>query len=695
VYPDPHTRDFRRPIQRSLIGFTTIFFLSSILLFIYSGSLDGPFIFDSEPNILLNQAIRLEELTLSGLKKAISESPSRRRPVANISFALNYYAFGYTVSGYRLVNVAIHLVTGLLLFLLADLTLSTPALEGRYPLHREIAFFAMILWLLHPLAVQSVAYVVQRMTSLSAMFFVLSLWLYAKGRMLGEAKKRWWLWLGSVGSGLLAVGSKENGAMLPLFVLLYEWYFFQYCNLRWFKRRSAFLLLGVLSFAVLALIFLRGHPLAHIMAGYSSRDFTLTERLLTEMQVVVYYLTLLFFPHPGRLNLDYDFGLSTSLLDPLSTLFSLVLLIGLVGLAVYAAKSQRLLSFSIIWFLGNLVIESSVVPLEIIFEHRTYLPSMLVIVVLVAFIYQIFKQKWVRWALLSSLIAVCLLWTYQRANVWGDELILWQDVVSKSPDKPRPNFNFGNALRDRGRIDEAIVYFRKALAADPQYVKAWQNLGDAFMRVGDPEQALEYFAKAAELEPKSAQAHLGRGNALSQLGRTEKAIEAYQEVLRISPFNVRALVGLGGQLIIAERESEAIDPLLEAIRLDPGNASAHYNIGLAFAEEGQIETAVKHFRRAAELDRNHVLARRNLGVLLFNQGDMEAAIAYFSDAVRLEPDNASAHDELGFALLTAGRPEQAIKEFRSALQLEPGLVSAKQRLESALKRLDEKNLETQ
>jgi hypothetical protein len=343
---------------------------------------NSPFIFDDFQNILLNPHIRMTSITPEGIAEAF-KGPCMTRPLANLSFALNYYFGQYNVQGYHLVNIIIHILNGILLYLLFKATLSISnsstfidqrKTENHPPDYFPvIPFLAALLWLVHPLHTQSVTYIVQRMNSMAAMFYMLSLLLYIKGRMKQNSKtdrrdhkgatgNQRLYFAGCLLSGILAAGSKETVATLPFFIFLYEWYFFQDLNPAWAKRHFKWLGCAFILFAVMAAVF----------------DFTLNQRVLTQFRVVVYFISLLFYPNPGRLNLDYNFSLSDSLFDPIATLFSLCVIIGLVWLAVYTAKKNRLLSFGIFWFLGNLVIESSLIALEIIYEHRTYLPSMFI-----------------------------------------------------------------------------------------------------------------------------------------------------------------------------------------------------------------------------------------------------------------------------------------------------------------------------
>ena len=468
---------------------TFILILVAVFVFlIYANTLTGPFVFDDRPNILYNQDIQLKRLTCEEIKKAAFEGPCANRPVAKISFALNYYLHQYTrlgffvgyLQGYHLVNILVHIITGILLYFFVKTLLNLPLLRSRYAPSGWIALFTALVWLVHPIQTQSVSYIVQRMNSMAAMFHILSLLLYVKARLSYSQKARWTLYAGCAFSGMLALCSKETAATLPFFVLLFEWYFFQDLSRVWIKRRALFFTGMLFFFTLIAIAYLGVDPVERILADYKHREFTLPQRVLTEFRVVIFYIGLLFFPHPSRLNLDHDCPLSLSLVDPATTLLSIAAVLGLIGAALYLSKRERLISFCILWFFGNLVIESSVIGLEIIFEHRTYLPSMLVSLLTVALIYRFLKLKLLRGVILCALVMISSVWTHERNLVWSDEITLWSDCVKKSPKKARAHTNLGNALRRQGKFEEAIFHYSKALEIDPKYEKA--HLGISFTK---------------------------------------------------------------------------------------------------------------------------------------------------------------------------------------------------------------------
>ena len=215
--PRPEFPNFRVKYE------TWLLLLFSVFIFlIYSNTLTGPFIFDDRPNIQQNSKIRLKHLSVPDLLTAGFESPSRRRPVSNISFALNYLFHGNNVVGYHFVNILIHIFNSILFYFLAKTTLNSPGLRRRYDQFMLvwIPFFAAFIWGLHPLQTQSVSYIVQRMNSLATLFYVLSILLYAKGRLTENRVSRRWFLAGCAASGIIAFGTKENTATLPFFILL-------------------------------------------------------------------------------------------------------------------------------------------------------------------------------------------------------------------------------------------------------------------------------------------------------------------------------------------------------------------------------------------------------------------------------------------------------------------------------------------
>ncbi|MGD9235687.1 MAG: tetratricopeptide repeat protein [Desulfobacterales bacterium] len=593
---------------------TWLLLLLAVLIFmVYSNTLTGPFIFDDRPNIQSNPKIKLGQLSLKGLLAAGFESPSNRRPVSNISFALNYFLNGYNVVGYHFVNILIHIINSILLYSLAKTTLNTPAMRRRYdPFALAwIPIFAAFIWGLHPLLTQSVSYIVQRMNSLAALFYTLAILLYARGRLTQNTRSRGWLLAGCAVSSLLAFGSKEITATLPFFIILYEWTFLRENRNFTFKKKSLVLMGAFFVFILLALLYTGMATSDEIMARFSKRDFTVGQRLLTELRVVIFYISLIFWPHPSRLNLDHDFSLSHSLTDPITTLLALIAIAGAIAAAILLSKKAPLVSFGILWYLGNLVIESSIIPLEIIFEHRTYLPSIIFILMLVSLAFQIIRPRWVCFTLLFIVIAALSIGTYERNKVWASAVAIWQDSVSKSARKARPYNNLGVALGTAERKDEALAMYRIALQIKPDYALAHYNLGYTLAKNGQFDEGLFHFKESLRLDPRHKEVYNDLGVALIMQGRLAEAIDYLQKAIQLSPEYAPAHNNLGIALGRQNHLAEAIHHYQEALRHDPEYAEAHNNLGYALQRQGKFEAAHYHFGEALRINPDYVAARKN------------------------------------------------------------------------------------
>lgn len=555
-----------------------VMFLLFAVFLVYSNTREAPFALDDKFNVEHNPHIRIESLSPEKLVEAGFQSPLAHRPVANVSFAVGHYLHRNSVKGFRFVNIFIHMLTGVFLYFFIRSTLRTPGLQAHHGRGSWLPFFAALLWLLHPAQTQSVTYVVQRMNCLAAMFYILSLLFYVRGRLAVGGGKKFVLYSAAVLAGVMALGSKEIAATLPLFVYLYEWYFFQNLDWSWFRRRLYPLITTLAVLAALTFFYLGNEPLEFLLSAYQYRDFTLGQRLLTQFRVVVFYLSLILFPHPARLNLDHYFLVSTSLLEPLTTLFSVLVLLVLVVAGFLMARRELLISFCIFWFLGNLLIESSVIALEIVFEHRLYLPSMMIVLMAVVFTERYLRPVKLRVAVLICLAVVSAFWTYERNHVWRDEVSLWNDSAVKSPLKARPQNNLGLAFMGRGDFGLAIEKYLDALKINPDYGEAHYNLSIALLNKSAFFEAEKEAREALRVNPRNADAHSIRGIALARQGKLAQATESFSE----------------------------------ALRLKPNNPDIHYNIAISLAEMGDFRQALKHNLEVLRLKPDYDAARFHL-----------------------------------------------------------------------------------
>jgi len=673
--------------------------LIAVGFIIYANTLHSPFIFDDLPAIVRNHTIRMQELSGRNIING-AIGYGRNRPISMLSFAFNYYFGQYNVVGYHLVNIFIHIITGILFFFFLKITLTisnqqraaTPKL-GPFAV-TSISFLSAFLWLVHPIQTQSVTYIIQRMNSMGAMFFILALLLYAKGRLrqhnayqgldtqaLNDRGKRhsgknYFWFIGSGLAGILALGSKESTAFLPFFIFLYEWYFFQDLNKNWLKKQLKFAVAAAILCCVIAGLYLGLEPIEKIktLKDFAQGQFTMGERLLTQTRVVIYYLSLIAYPNPSRLNLDYNFPLSSSLIDPITTLLSLIVIIGLIFLGAYLAKRERLVSFCIFWFFGNLVIESSVIPLAIIFEHRLYLPSMLVCLLIVNLIYRHIRLKWLSVVIICAFAVLGSFWTFERNKVWRNEFTLYTDGVEKSPNKARSHTNLGVVLLMRNMDDDAIRHFREAIQLNPNYFLSYHNLGFVLAGQGKTDQAIVYYRKALQINPNYPEAYNNLGTVLLEQGKVSEAIENFRKALQINPDLAEAHFHLGDALVDQGKTNEAIEHYLKSLQLQPDLAEAHNNWGFVLERQGKINEAIEHYLKALQINPDLAEAHFNLGDALANQGKTNEAIDHYRKSLQIKPDLAEAHDKLGFLLVKQGNIKEAVEHYHRSIEIKPDIA---------------------
>jgi len=480
----------------------------------YSNSFDCSFHFDDAPTIEENSAIR----NISDVKAWWGFYSSR--PIGFLSFALDYHFHRLNVWGYHLVNLAIHIANAVLVWWLVMLTMATPVMKAQ-PVSRHkgaMALFTALLFVSHPLATQSVTYIVQRLASLATLFYLLSLALYVKGR-LGEGNKErrvLFFYTGSILCAVLGMLTKEIVFTLPFALILYEYSFIRTgawkINIKDRGIQIPVIILGIF----VVLFFLNFsvdifNPIPPLLNQSYDYPITAWEYLLTQFSVILTYIRL--FIVPVNQNLDYDYPISHSLLE-WHTLFGLLSLAGILVLGILVFRRYRLIAFGIFWFFLTLSVESSIIPISqnVIFEHRTYLPGFGFFLVMTgAFFYFLYdRYKQVAVGIMALMILTSTVLTFERNKVWKTEYSLWADGITKSANKPRPFNSYGKVLADAGHSSEALTYYDKAIKVSPHFYKAYNNRGVAYWSLGNYKQAIGDLKIAAKLGNKVSQDFLKR-----------------------------------------------------------------------------------------------------------------------------------------------------------------------------------------
>jgi len=598
---------------------------------VYSNTLHSSWHFDDFPNINDNPLVHMTRLSWGSIKNALFSDRNNPnfpyRPVACLSFAFNYYFAGLNVFWYHVVNIFIHFLCSFYLFLFLHRTLTLPTLKEKY--HSDayfISLMATLLWAINPVQTQAITYIVQRMASMAALFYIMSMYYYLKGRTSQQPWKKT-LHFGLCGLFfVLGLTTKENAAMLPISLFLYEVLILQENPAKFLKSNWTTIAATIgftLSVGIVYFLWKNG-GLPHLSSWYENRPFTLGQRLLTEPRIIFFYLSLLFYPMPYRLNITHDFNISTSFLNPPTTALALAGILALTVLGIMLAKKRRLISFSILFFLLNHTIESSIFPLELIFEHRNYLPSLFIFLPVAlgfATLVKYYTDKaFMRFVLCGFVVLVIVGLghsSFMRNFVWRNELSLWLDAVDKAPDLFRTHHNLGNIYQQLGKINQAKAEYELALEKKTLYNKnaqftTYYNLGKLAFDRKEYEKAISYYQRSIKLNPRFPDNYVNLAAAFDAKGQHDKAYRY----------------------------------LKKAYNLDPFLGATNYNLGLYFIKEGKPALAVKYLKRALGDPGLNVIAQQTLAVAYKNERLLGLAAVNLMNVIAKNPNNISARFHL-------------------------------------------------
>jgi len=592
-------------------------FLLLVLLtiIVYYPGLAGDYLFDDTSNLLQNKALNIETLDMDSLGSAAysSGAGTLRRPVSMASFALNRFFFGIDPYSHKVINLVIHILTGCLLYLFSRLLItcyqqySKPALSPQAA--RWIPVIVCGMWLVHPLNLTSVLYIVQRMTSLAALFTVAGLCLYVIGRrqMLNGKHGLSVILAGLFVMGGLAVFSKENGILLPLYMLVVEISVFRFQGNNGLPDKSVitFFSLVVAVPTLLALTYLATHT--DSILNYSSRDFTLPERALTESRVLVFYLKMIIMPSVQELGLYHDdYSISHSLLDPPATLYSVITLGVLLLAGLLLLRKRPLVGLGILWFYAGHLLESTILPLEIAHEHRNYLADYGILLAGICIIAQAPLKKLNPLIRLPVPLLLILLFSYTtwlRSEQWSDNINHSIYEARHHPDSHRAIFSAGR------------IHGRLALEGHP----------------GSKEQAYTYLEQARILDKTGIMSNVTLIK-LSYL--LDEAVNPtwFKDMLdKLSRYPISAADISSLQILAActqdictiapEKMEQLFSIVLEQKNARLVTAYGYYTIN----SRGNLEKGLALFEHAVELDPREPQYRKNLINLLIFMGKLDEA----------------------------------------------------------------------
>ncbi len=634
-------------------------------LLVYSNTFHAPFIWDDNRLIVQNPFVRNWNLP-SALARGDEElyKHIRQRYITMLSFALNYRISGFRVSCFHAVNLAIHLLNAVLVYLMVAYVFRTPFMKDHY-LQRKAGYIALVIAMLfvsHPVQTEAVTYIFQRLASLAAFFYLLSVMMYLKSRLLMQKdedmpqatvknRKRFYagfFYVGALAAAVAGMFTKENTFTIPFVIVICEIFFFRETP----ARRGKLLFPFALTAGIIPLNYLYGLDRTFDSATreYSFITQDRSEYLFTQFRVIVRYIRLLF--HPVHQTIDYDFPVYRSFFDT-QVFLSFLLLAAIFGAGLYSFhrsrtgdRGLRLVAFGIFWFFITLSVESSFVPLRLLIcEYRVYLPSAGFFLMIVALYFMVMEKMTYRLLRIAASLLIGLALTgyagaaYQRNATWSDEETFWKDTIRESPRKFVPYYNLGGVYFRLGQYSKAAEMFDTALKLNPNYHAAYWALGRVDRELGLFDEAEKKFRVALMLRPDYFDARRSLGLLYDDMGRFGDAVMEYQELKRINPNSDTACVDLGTSYYLQRKFDMAIAEFRAALKLNSRNIDAINNIGVIYDERGRYPEAIREFQTAAYYRPDDVRTRENLGIAYYHSGHSREALGEFAAVLAASHDS--------------------------------------------------------
>ena len=621
------------------------------------------------------------------------------RPLSLLSHAVDIELFGLRPAGHHLMNVGIHAAAAVALFLVLQSMTGLRRTEASPPGAGEASAtqaaapwrcaLAAALFALHPLRVESVAWVTERKDVLSGLFFMLTLGAYTRYVRHPFSMPRY---LAVFFLFALALMSKSMVVTLPFVLLLLDYW--PLGRTRWAEpaavgrgvppRRASLaelfrekLPLFALAVASSVVTFL-GQPVG---GGMNLAGVPLGIRTANALLSYAAYIGKMFWPTGLAVWYPLHPGLSAAAVTAAA--------IGLVGVTTAVIRGARRRPWLVtgwLWYLGMLVPVIGVFQGsgEAMADRFMYLPSIGLTMMLCWSVPSRAMErrivKVITCVAAGAVLAVCAALSRVQIEYWKDSETLFRHALDVTRDNWHAHDNLALALKKAGRMQEAVDHYEDALRIRPDEPGAHNGLGNALLQVGKNQEAIGHYEQALRLRPDYAEAHGNLGLALMQAGRIPEAIEHLERAVRLKPNVAEAHYNLGLALRLAGKIREANGHFEQAVQLKPEYAEAHNSLGLALMQAGRIPEAIEHLQQAVRLKPGFVEGQCNLGIALCRAGKVRDAIGHFEQALQLRPDSPEVHGDLGIALELAGRTNEAIGHYEQALRLRPDYPQAQKGL---------------
>ncbi len=693
----PEGASVRKSKNRFAAGICVL--LALAVFAVFGQTLRHEFVNLDDDSYVYQNPVVMKGLTFQGVSHVFTHQMCDfYHPLTMVSLMLDNQVYGLNPGGYHLTNVLLHAATTVLLFLVlrrmmglrSNKSIGATTLPVGLRTDKSVgavatgagalwpSAFVAAVFAIHPLRVESVAWVTERKDVLSGLFFVLTLGAYVryveKSKVQSLKSKVWYgLMLLFFTLGLL---SKPTLVTLPFLLLLLDYW--PLARMQPAAPRSPFMVLRPLiiekiplfvlsAAACVATILTQQHLLAPVGV------LPLFSRMGYAAVSYVVYLGQMFYP--GGLAVIYPYPQKGLPLP--EVVLALALLAGISAGALMLRRRCPYLVVGWLWYLGMLVPMLGVVHAGSVAraDRFTYL-AQIGVYIMMAWAARDLTISWryrrqVLWGAALGVIAALMICAWKQTSYWRNSESLWTHTLACTSDNAFAHMDLGVVLTSQGRLDEAIKHYQKALEIHPGYSKCHNNLGFALLRKGQVDEAVVHYQKALEIHPDYAEFHNGLGNALVQKGQVDEAMVHYQKAIQLKPDYADAHNNLANILAKKGQFTEAIVHYQKAIQLNPDYAEAHYNLGAVFGMRGQLDEAVEQYRKAIQLKPDYADAHGNLANVLATQGKLDEAIKEYQRTLELIPNSAQAHFRFGQALQTLHNFAAAKAEYQKVLELDP------------------------
>ncbi|HEX5071416.1 MAG TPA: tetratricopeptide repeat protein [Vicinamibacterales bacterium] len=673
-------RHHRREAGRSPVGGSTVRFrvypvalIVCAVVLVYWNALDTPFIWDDRTAIVNNPTLRSLWPPWNALVPPL-DTPVSRRPLVNLTFALNYGLHGLQVRGYHVVNLGFHALAACLLFAIVRRTLASPSGPERLRPHAPlIALSAALLWALHPIASEIVNYTTQRTSALAGLLFLLT--LYAAQRALDIGHRRRWQVV-AVGACACGMVAKEFVAIAPLVVVLYDRAFaFGSIRQAMAARRTFYGALATTWVLLGAVLLLRPHSTAGFSAGVSVWTYA-----LNQTEIVLRYLRLAFWP--DALVLDYGLPRAVSLVDVWPSLLTVA---ALLSASVIALSRWPRVGFLCAVFFLVLAPTSSIVPIatEVAAERRMYLPLAALATLAAVAAAWLLDREWPRvpdrfrsaarlgaFIVVAASLAALAFRTVDRNEEFETRVGLWRTSIERWP-QGRARMSYATALLDAQQPGPALRQLRLAVLDYPRARFALGNELAAQGRYDEAAHELAAFVAAEPLQVNRARAQMLRAQIFARQGRIEDALAQYGAIVKRFPSMIEPRVRFADALLTSGRAQDAIAQYRTLLERQPDQVDWLVRLGHALAASGGVEGAAISYRRALAVNPRAGGAQVGLAGVLLDAGRFREGGIHAEAALALDPRNAAAHNLLGVARAMEGRLNDAVAHFRAAIAIDP------------------------